>query len=60
MFEQTASLENQFKTNMSNSENIAIAIRKLSVKYQPVLTAEMQRNNLALQPCTLKMQPSST
>ena len=41
MFEQIASLENQLKTNMSNSEKIAISIEELQPKYQLVLTAEM-------------------
>ena len=47
MFEQIASLENQFKTNMSNSEKIAITINRLHTDYQPVLTAEMQNKGMA-------------
>ena len=41
MYEQMASLENQFKTNISNSEKIALAIETLPAEYQLVLTAEM-------------------
>ena len=40
LFEQMAALENQFKKRMDDSEKIAIAIEKLLVKYQPVLTAQ--------------------
>ena len=42
-FEQMAALENQFKKTMGDSEKIAIAIEKLLVKYQPVLTAERRK-----------------
>ena len=38
-----AALENQFKKRMDDSEKIAIAIEMLLVVYQPVLTAEMQK-----------------
>ena len=43
MFEQIAALENQFKTPMSDSEKIAIAIKKFPALYQPVLTAKMRK-----------------
>ena len=43
MFEQIASLENQFKTMMMSSEKIAIAIKKLPSEYQGVLTSEMNK-----------------
>ena len=43
MFEQIVSLEDQFKTNMSNSEKIAIVNDKFPAEYQPVLTMEMQK-----------------
>ena len=43
MFEQIALLENQFKTTMTNSEKIAIAIDKLPSKYQGVLTLETSK-----------------
>ena len=43
MFEQFAALENQFKTPMSDSVKIAIAIKKLPAEHQPVLTAEMRK-----------------
>ena len=50
MFEQIASLENQFKTDMTNSEKIAIAIKKLPAKYQPVLTPEMCKEGSGITP----------
>ena len=40
LFEQMAALENQFKKRMDDSEKITIAIEKLPVEYQPVLTME--------------------
>ena len=43
MCEQIAALENQFKTPMSDSKKIAIAIEKLPAEYQPVLSAEMRK-----------------
>ena len=43
MFEQIAALENQFKTPISDSEKIVIAIEKLPAEYQPVLTAKMRK-----------------
>ena len=52
MFEQIASLEYQFKSNMSNSEKIVITINRLHTEYQPVLTAEMQNTGVASQPHT--------
>ena len=48
LFEQMAALENQFKKRMDDSEKIAIAIEKLPVKYQPVLTTEMQKEEALL------------
>ena len=48
MFEQIAALENQFKTPMSDSEKIAIAIEKLPAEYQPVLIAEMRKEGSML------------
>ena len=50
MFEQIASLENQFKTTMMNSEKIAIAIDKLPSKYQGVLTSEMSKEGHSIMP----------
>ena len=43
MFEQIAALENELKTPMSDSEKIAIAIKKFPAEYQPVLTAKMRK-----------------
>ena len=43
-----AVLENQFKKTMGDSEKIAIAIEKLPVEYQPVLTAEMRKEGSLL------------
>ena len=43
-----AALENQFKKTMDDSEKIAIAIEKLLVEYQPVLTTEMRKEWLML------------
>ena len=48
LFEQMAALENQFKKRMDDSEKIAIAIEKLLVEYQPVLTAEMRKEGSLL------------
>ena len=42
-FEQMTALENQFKKTMDESEKVAIAIEKLPVEYQPVLTVEMRK-----------------
>ena len=42
-FEQIAVLENQFKIPMSDSERIAIAIKKLPPEYKPVLAVEMSQ-----------------
>ena len=50
MFEQIASLENQFKPTMMNSEKIAIVIDKLPSKYQGVLTLEMSKEGLSIMP----------
>ena len=41
LFEHMAALENRFKKRMDDSEKIAIAIEKLPVQYEPVLTMEM-------------------
>ena len=38
-----AAVENQFKKTMDENEKVAIAIEKLPVEYQPVLTAEMRK-----------------
>ena len=57
MFEQVASLENQFKTAMMSSEKIAIAIEKLPSEYQGVLTLEMRKEGHSIMPSTLKMWP---
>ena len=38
-----AAVENQFKKTMDESEKVAIAIEKLPVEYQPMLTAEMRK-----------------
>ena len=43
MIEQIAALENQFKTPMSDSEKIVIAIQRLPAEYLPVLTTEMRK-----------------
>ena len=43
-----AALENQFKKRMDDSEKITIAIEKLPVKYQHVLTAEMRKEGSLL------------
>ena len=43
MFEQIAALENQLKTPMSDSEKIAIGIKKFPAEYQPVLTVKMRK-----------------
>ena len=43
-----AALENQFKKTMDDSEKIAIAIEKLPVEYQPVLTMEMRKEGSML------------
>ena len=43
MFEQIAALENQFKTPVSGSEKIVIAIEKLPAEYQAVLTAKLRK-----------------
>ena len=48
MFEQIAALENQFKTTMSNSKKIAMAIEQLPAEYQPVHTAEMRKEGSLL------------
>ena len=48
MFEQIAALENQFKTSISDSEKIAIAIEKLPAEYQPVLSAKMRKEGSML------------
>ena len=48
LFEQMAAFENQFKKRMDDSEKIAIAIEKLPVEYQPVLTMEMQKEGALL------------
>ena len=50
MFEQIASLENQFKTTMTSSEKIAIAIEKLPSEYQGVLTSEMSKEGHSIMP----------
>ena len=60
MFEQIASLENQYRTNMTNSEKIAIAIEKLPSEYLQVLMAEMHKEGSGTTACTLKMQYSNT
>ena len=38
-----AALENQFMKIMDECEKVTIAIEKLPVEYQPVLTAEMRK-----------------
>ena len=43
LFEQMAALENQLKKRMDNNEKVTIAIEKLPVEYQPVLTVEMRK-----------------
>ena len=50
MFEQIALLENQFKTQMSNSKKIAIAIEELPPKYQGILTSEMSKEGRSISP----------
>ena len=50
LFEQMAALENQFKKRMDDSEKITIAIEKLPVEYQPVLTMEMRKEGTLLMP----------
>ena len=50
MFEQIASLENQFKMTMMSSEKIAIAIEKLHSEYQGVLTSEMSKEGARIMP----------
>ena len=50
VFEQNASLENQFKTPMLDSEKIAIAIEKLPPEYQGVLTSEMSNEGRNITP----------
>ena len=42
LFEQMAALENQFKKRRDDNEKVAIAIDKIPVMYQPVLTVEMR------------------
>ena len=54
MFEQIASLENQFKTTMTNSEKIAVAIEKLPAEYQLVLTAEMHQEESGITAFAIK------
>ena len=55
MFEQIASLDNQFKMVMTRSEKIAIATEKLPSEYQGVLTSEMSQAGQASHQGTLKM-----
>ena len=50
MFEQIASLENQFKTTMMSSEKIAIAIEKLPSEYQGVITSKMSKEGCSITP----------
>ena len=38
-----AALENQFKKTMDENEKVEIAIEKLPVEYQPVLTVEKRK-----------------
>ena len=54
MFEQIASLENQFKTTMTSSEKIAITIEKLPSEYQGVLTSEMSKEGCSITPKHIK------
>ena len=50
MFEQIASLENQFKPTMTSSKKIVIAIKKLPSEYQGVLTSEMRKEGCSITP----------
>ena len=50
MFEQIASLENQFKTPMLSSEKIAVAIQKLPPEYQGVLSCKMSKEGSSITP----------
>ena len=50
MFEQIASLENQFKTPMLGSEKIAITIEKLPPEYQGALISEMSKEDRSITP----------
>ena len=50
MFEQIASLENQFKTLMLNSEKGAIAIEKLLPEYQGILMSKMRKEGRSITP----------
>ena len=50
MFEQIASLENQFKTTMMSREKIAIAIEKLPSEYQGVITSKMSKEGCSITP----------
>ena len=43
-----AAWENQFKKRMEDSEKITIAVQKLPVEYQHVLTAEMRKEGYLL------------
>ena len=52
MFEQIESLENQFKTQMSSSEKIAI--EKLPPEYQGVMTSEMSKEGRSVTPKHIK------
>ena len=54
MFEQIASLENQFKTPMMNSKTIAIAIKKLLPEYQGVLMSKMSKEGRSITPRHIK------
>ena len=57
MFEQIALLENQFKTMMTSSEKIVIAIEKLPFKYQGVLTSEMSKEGHSIMPRHIEYVP---
>ena len=48
LFEQIAANENQSKTEIPEAEKVAMAIEKLPVEYQSVLTAEMRKEGIGI------------
>ena len=48
LLEQIAAIENQFKTEIAEAEKVAMAIKKLPVEYQSVLTAEMRKQGTGI------------
>ena len=48
LFEQMAAIENQFKTEIPEAEEVDMAIEKLPVEYQSVLTAEMRKEGIGI------------